>query len=438
MANDRGPRLTRLLVFWLIVCGARVQLDTVWNQDTREHVPNPSTGASTPGSAGERSFPLFFFLAGREQSQFLLSAATLKVRRRRGSGAPASEHQPPTSLRPPSRYHCDWRPTTPIISTGHFLAHSLSTREIFAAVQGTGAYLALIYLRTIETNPGPTGSPALNHALQKALESISAEIASLKADMSGEIKLLRVNICRRLDQQEKEVNELRKENVNLHHRVSQLERHSRRKNVVIFGVPNEVNVSSDTLPTFVQDKLGLGRAPLVASAHRIGKHGDKRPVLAKFCTEQDKALVMSNVSNLKGTKISINDDLTPEEQAVRRTIVEALKLAKSKGIENCKVRRTGLLINGHLVPAGELCDSSWVENLAWYTSNQPGENAQRRNPCDKRSYDEIRSPPFAAVAAGNAFFPTARSNQQSTASTPAGNRGRGRGRGQGGKKSKTN
>jgi hypothetical protein len=115
--------------------------------------------------------------------------------------------------------------------------------------------------------------------------------------------------------------------------------------------------------------------------------------------------------------------------------VEALKQAKAKGIENCKVRRTGLLVNGHLIPACELCDSSWVDNLAWLSQEGPGERGPPRVPGEKRSHDALRSPSFADVAG---FFPAARNNQQSTTTNAAGTRGRGRGRPKGTKAAKTN
>jgi hypothetical protein len=230
---------------------------------------------------------------------------------------------------------------------------------------------------------------------------------------------LNYDVRNRLDCQEEEIVTLRKENVNLHHRVSQLERYTRRKNAIIFGVADQVEASI-ALATIAREKLGLQNAPAVATAYRIGKQGAaRRPILVKFCSEQGKALIMSNVSKLKGTKISINDDLTPEEQAVRRTIVQALKFAKSKGIENCKVRRTGLLVNGHLVPVGELCNETWL------TNRLSGEE-ERLTPRDKRSHAEVQSPTFAEAAAGEGFFSAARSNQQNTPSKGAGNQARGR------------
>jgi hypothetical protein len=136
---------------------------------------------------------------------------------------------------------------------------------------------------------------------------------------------------------------------------------------------------------------------------------------------------MSNVSKLKGTKISINDDLTPEEQSVRKTIVAALKFARGKGVENCKVRRTGLLVNGHLVPVSELCNENWVENLAWLTNNESGETQPLRPaPTEKRSHEAIESPPPATFAEA-VFFQTPRSNQQRSQPNAAGRGGRGRG-----------
>jgi hypothetical protein len=404
MASDRGPRSTRLLVFWLIVSGARVHLDTGWYQDTRENVAHPASGASTPGSAGESSFPLFFYLAGRENSGFLLAPMTLKVRRRRGSGAPASEHRPVTSLRPLSHSHGDRLLTTPVISSGHLLAHSVSAREIFVAVQGTGAYLALIYLQTIEKNPGPNelDQTTLIAAIKSA---VNAEIKPLHDEISS----LRSDFLKRVVHTEKEVKVLREENSLLHRRISQLERYTRRKNVVIFGVPDDVPAEG-ALATLATGKLSLERVPPIAAAYRIGKGAERRPILVKLCSQQDKELIMSNVGKLRGTKISINDDLTPEEQAVRRTIVAASKAAKERGIF-CKVRRTGLLVNDRLVPSHELCSDAWMDQLEGSAS---GRNS------GKRTSDEILSPPLLPPGVDELFFTVPRSDPSSRQTNMAG------------------
>jgi hypothetical protein len=93
----------------------------------------------------------------------------------------------------------------------------------------------------------------------------------------------------------------------------------------------------------------LEEAPKIECAYSIGKQtAENRCILVKDYNQQDQHAIMSNGRMLKGTKIVIIDDLTPEEQAMRRTILSAARAAREK----TKVRRTGLLVNGVLQSRG--------------------------------------------------------------------------------------
>jgi hypothetical protein len=71
---------------------------------------------------------------------------------------------------------------------------------------------------------------------------------------------------------------------------------------------------------------------------------------------------MKQAPTLRGTKISISDDLTTEERQDRRKIVEAHKVARAENIET-KVLRQGLLENGEILPPFELEKSDWLEKF---------------------------------------------------------------------------
>jgi hypothetical protein len=127
---------------------------------------------------------------------------------------------------------------------------------------------------------------------------------------------------------------------------------------------------------------------------------------------------MSNVNKLKGTKLVVSHDLTPEEQAVRRTIVAASKVAKSKNIP-CRVRRTGLLVDNQLLLPAELCNPDWVNNFT--RSEDNNEQPPRGAGAGKRTYSSTVSPASAAAAASVDFR---RPRSDSTDSLPSNAGGR--------------
>jgi hypothetical protein len=154
------------------------------------------------------------------------------------------------------------------------------------------------------------------------------------------------------------------------------------------------------LQKIAMEILGLDEAPQIESAFRIGHHPEKRPILVKLSSQQDKQNIMNNVRKLKGTRIVITDDLTPEEQATRRTILGAAWAAKDKGIV-CKVRRTGLLVNDQIVPVAELCDEKWMENLAGAAGAAGGAQPHSSR---RRTHEAITTPPESRSSTSADFW----------------------------------
>jgi hypothetical protein len=382
MANARGRVYLNLLGFWLLFSVVKVRVDTGLAQQHYEKFALPARGAPPPAAPCELRFPLLFFLSSKEFSGLWIGQPAVRLKRRRGGRAAIGEHHfhsPSTSQPPAHRSRRDRKRAPSLISPGALLTHTLSAREIIIVAKGAGAYLALIYLVTIEKNPGPpTFSKEQEKFLDSMGEKITANIKQSLVELVGELTV-------RLDRNEKSLEALRTENTSLHNRLTHLERQARRNNIVIFGVPDNMQPEA-ALQKVAKERLGLDEGVEIESAYRFGRQTEKRPILVKLCSQQDKQDIMANVRKLKGTRIVITDDLTPEEQATRRTILGAAWAAKDKGIV-CKVRRTGLLVNDRLVPVAELCNETWMERLAGAAGAAGGAQPQ------KRSRAAIATPP---------------------------------------------
>lgn len=392
MANARGRVYLKLLGLWLLFSVVKVRLETGLAQQHYEHIALPTRGAPPPADPSELRFPLLFFLSSKEFSGLWLGQPAKRLKRRRGGGAAAIGehhfHSPSTSRRPAHRSRTDCKRAPSLISPGALLTHTLSAREILIVVRGAGAYLALIYLQTIEKNPGP----AFSKEQEKFLEAMSDKITATIRQVVGELS-------DRLEKNEKSLEALRTENTSLHNRLTHLERQARRNNIVIFGVSANMQPEA-ALQKIATERLGLNESPQIESAFRIGRHAEKRPILVKLCSQQDKQNIMNNVRKLKGTRIVITDDLTPEEQATRRTILGAAWAAKDKGIV-CKVRRTGLLVNDQIVPVAELCDEKWMENLAGAAGAAGGAQPHSSR---RRTREAITTPPASQSSTSQDFW----------------------------------
>jgi hypothetical protein len=392
MANARGHVYLKLLGLWLLIGVVRVRVDTGPSLQHHENLPHSARGSTLPTDPGEMRFSLLMFFASKEFSGLLLAEPAMRVQRRRGGRRAASgEHHfhSPSTSQPPS--HCSRsgsKRAPSVISPGALLSHSLSAREIFTVVKGAGVYLALIYLQTIEKNPGP------DEGFSKKQQEF---LNTMKDDITQSVAEALVEFTRRIEKNEKDVKELREENTSLHQRIAHLERHARRNNVVIYGIPD--NIQPAAALQKITTTLGLGNVPQTECVYRIGRQTEKRPLLVRFCSQRDKQSIMDNVRKLKGTRIVVSDDLTPDEQATRRTILSAARAAKEKGIES-KVRRTGLLVHNRLVPVVELSDETWMDKLPPRAGAAGAAGAQP----PKRTHAVIATPPESQPSTSEDFW----------------------------------
>ena len=157
--------------------------------------------------------------------------------------------------------------------------------------------------------------------LKISLEFTQKEVESLKtADRSGEA----------IDLTQQKVDDLVS-------KIDYLENQSRRNNIIIDGIlesPSETWSETETkVQDLLQSKLSFSEKPHIERAHRIGSHRTSRhrPVVVKFQRYKDRESALKNARNLKGSAISIRDDVSERVQASRKRQLDQLKEAKRSG-----------------------------------------------------------------------------------------------------------
>ena len=125
---------------------------------------------------------------------------------------------------------------------------------------------------------------------------------------------------------------------NLPSRTMKLEDDSRKKNIRINGLPEVASETSEQTLVKVQEviksKLGLDHKQVI-SAYRTGKldpsSSKPRMVLARFSTMDNRTTCLKNSTKLKGTKIFINEDVSPATQAIRNSKWDELRAKREQG-----------------------------------------------------------------------------------------------------------
>ncbi|KAK3932634.1 LINE-1 type transposase domain-containing protein 1 [Frankliniella fusca] len=118
------------------------------------------------------------------------------------------------------------------------------------------------------------------------------------------------------------LSELQAENALLKEKTDDLEQRNRLENLRIFGIKEEAKEDTNKLVLDVAMKIGIYSLEKhhISRSHRVGKkHSDKpRAIIVKFVSYADRQKLFEAKKKLKGSNISIREDLTSIRQAILR------------------------------------------------------------------------------------------------------------------------
>jgi len=113
-----------------------------------------------------------------------------------------------------------------------------------------------------------------------------------------------------------------------------LQKDSKRKNIILYGCSEKQPEGWKELDKTIEDlseKLKLPRKIDYDHALRLGKKKatGNRPILIKLVRQIDKFDILSRTKNLRGTSLSIDEDFTTEELAVKAIMRKKINEIKS-------------------------------------------------------------------------------------------------------------
>jgi hypothetical protein len=154
---------------------------------------------------------------------------------------------------------------------------------------------------------------AVKTAVEAALASFNEVVSNLQDEVA---RLQRV---------------LTQTNDRLAERTDELEQYQRRDNIRIFGVKEAAAENTDELVTQIcRDKLGVEvSTDSISRSHRVGKRQEPgadgrerhRPIIVRFTSYRVRRSVFEAKKRLKGTGITIREDLTQVRQEMYRRAV---------------------------------------------------------------------------------------------------------------------
>lgn len=243
----------------------------------------------------------------------------------------------------------------------------------FAAKLAVATLLAMLLIGGVESNPGPNGSDRMGDtndsdgdsvasdskldSLTKMMQFMSDGMTRIEAGQAEQtskldrrLSAMEAKIDSRLQeisgaqaQLTDEVNtlkqtcgELQTENDQLYDKVSaledkldSLENQSRRNNLLFYGLPTVSGETWDECEAkvmhVINSMLGISKVS-IERAHRVGT-----AIIAKFSSYKDRELVLSKCKQLKGTAVSVSEDVSAMVRSKQKGLVPLKRELQKQG-----------------------------------------------------------------------------------------------------------
>lgn len=192
------------------------------------------------------------------------------------------------------------------------------------------------------------------------LEEIKRLICDSNTELANKIENLYLELTASVKILNNKIGELQSENKHLKDRVELLERKGRRNNIIIFGLAiaentNVVNFVAQSLSDLLKIQVTRGE---INNAYLVGQKAlNVRPVIVEFVNFTKKTEIFKNCNKLKGSAVSISNDLTIKEREVTRVLVRNLKEARGKKL-SAKIKNNLLYIGDDIFTYEQLLNKS--------------------------------------------------------------------------------
>ena len=108
-------------------------------------------------------------------------------------------------------------------------------------------------------------------------------------------------------------------------KIDDLEQYQRRQCLRIFGIEEKTSEDTDQIAMEVAQKIGVQlNVNDIDRSHRVGRSdtGRPRPIIVKFVSYRKRSEVFRNKKSLKGSAITLREDLTKTRYKLLREAIE--------------------------------------------------------------------------------------------------------------------
>lgn len=179
------------------------------------------------------------------------------------------------------------------------------------------------------------------------LNKILHEIKNCKDELKNSILASEARLQLKIEELNGRILYLEEENSILRNRVEYLERETKQKNILMFGLKGEPGeISTDFVCTELTRLLDVKVEHTdISDVYSLGRNKNC-PVKVEFLSKAKKLIVLKNCKKLKGTGVVISHDLTVRQRAERKSLKTYQDKQRALG-KKCYIRGNKLVIDDY-------------------------------------------------------------------------------------------
>lgn len=195
----------------------------------------------------------------------------------------------------------------------------------------------------------------LNEQISKLTECIQGLTKSHE-----ELKKQMQDACSTAQESCVNVSALSKKTDSFERRLEFLDRKDRANNIIIFGLEdkevNSVDLCSIVLTIFNNLDIRIPELA-IADTYRLGKNGEKRPVIVKFIAPRWVKNVFSKITEFKKLDLAVANDRTKQERELRKSLRLQADIIRKSG-RRVTIKRGKLIVESTGIGEQEVYASS--------------------------------------------------------------------------------
>lgn len=184
------------------------------------------------------------------------------------------------------------------------------------------------------------------------------------------------------DELNKKISEWENKYTQLKENYDKIEKELRKNNIVVFGLENPSQDLGSSVVNILNNHLGTNLTLKdINNVYSFGKQTTRKPIIVKFVSYLTKKEVLRNSRKLKGTGISVVEELSLEEIKENRILRQHLNKARSNKL-NAYIKNKKLTINGQEYTAQQLAEEAEdteTENTSMTSSNKLEQTSQPKS-----------------------------------------------------------